>query len=267
MTFVDAFWFSLFVKVGATAVIVIAAAIAAERSGPFWGGLVVGMPVSAGPAYVMLAIEYDTAFLELSALNSLAGNTAAVIFLLVLAYVAPRLSTVTTLVTATVVWIAIAFVIRAIDWTLTPAIVLNAVALGATWWLTRNIQPGPVAERNPQRRWFDLPIRAVAIGVFVAAVVSLGETIGPEATGIVSVYPVALTSLVLLVMPRLGGQTTAALMASIVRSMVGFAVGFLVIHLTVAAWGATLSLTAGLLVMIAWAALRLSHRALTTRRA
>lgn len=267
MEFVDTLWFSLFVKVASTATIVIAAAVAAEKSGPFWGGLVVGLPVSAGPAYVMLAIEYDTAFLELSSLNSLAGNTAAVIFLLVLAYIAPRLNTLTTLTVATAIWIAIAGVIRLIEWSLLPAIAINVVALGLTWWLTRDIPPGPPVRDEKQRRWLDLPVRAALIGLFVAGVVSVGDIIGPEATGIVSVYPVALTSLVLLIMPRLGGQTTAALMASIVRSMVGFAVGFLVIHLTVIDWGAALSLTAGLMVMIAWAALRLSHRALTTRRA
>jgi uncharacterized membrane protein len=102
--------------------------------------------------------------------------------------------------------------------------------------------------------------------VFVAIVVTLGQVIGPQATGIVSVYPITLTSLVLIAMPRLGGQTTAATMASIVRSMIGFSAGFLLISMSIQAWGAALSLSAALLVMIGWAGLRLAHRWFEQRR-
>jgi uncharacterized membrane protein len=66
-------------------------------------------------------------------------------------------------------------------------------------------------------------------------------------------------------MPRLGGQTTAATMASIVRSMIGFSAGFLLISVSIQAWGAALSLASALLLMIGWAGLRLAHRRLQQR--
>ncbi len=263
---IDALWFSLLIKVGVTAATVVAAAIAAEKSGPFWGGLVVGLPVSAGPAYVMLAIEYDTAFLEVSSLNSLAGNTGAVIFLLAFVYAAPRFGLAVCLALSTGLWVAVAFAIRAIEWTFLSAMIVNLTVIAIVLLLTRNVDPGPPTGRPLQKRWYDLPMRALAVGLFVAAVVSLGEVIGPESTGILSVYPVTLTSLALLAMPRLGGQTTAALMAGIVRSMVGFALGFVAIHLTVVSWGAPLSLSVGLAIMLAWAGVRMAHRSWTTRR-
>ncbi|MDA0369405.1 MAG: hypothetical protein O3C65_15310 [Proteobacteria bacterium] len=239
---------------------VIAAAIAAEKSGPFWGGLVVGLPTSAGPAYVMLAIDYDDAFLAVSSLNSLAGNTGAMVFLVVLAYAAPRLSMIATLALATGIWLVVAAAIGSLSWTLPWAVAINGLSLAAAVVLTRNIPAGPPTGRAIQPRWFDLPVRGTIVGLFVAGVVSLGHVIGPAATGIVTVYPVTLTSLVLLAMPRLGGQTTAATMASIVRSMIGFSAGFLLITVTVESWGAVLSLSAALAVMIAWAGLRMAHR-------
>ena len=248
------------IKVAVTAVTVVAAAIAAEKSGPFWGGLVIGLPTSAGPAYVMLAIEYDDAFIAVSALNSLAGNTGAVVFLIIIIYTAPRLSVAATLGLATGAWLVIAWGIGQITWSVPWAIVINVIILVPALWFTRDILPGPPTGRSLARRWHDLPIRGVIVGVFVAIVVTLGKVIGPEATGIVSVYPITLTSLVLIVMPRLGGQTTAATMASIVRSMIGFSAGFLLISVSAQSWGATLSLSAALMLMIGWAGLRLAHR-------
>jgi uncharacterized membrane protein (GlpM family) len=267
ISIVDAVWFSLLIKVAVTAITVIAAAIAAEKSGPFWGGLVIGLPTSAGPAYVMLAIEYDDAFLAVSSLNSLAGNTGAVIFLVILAYAAPRLSLTATLALATGVWLVIAWGVAQVIWTVPSAVLINVVVLAAGLWLTRDIPAGPPTGRALTRQWYDLPVRGVIVGVFVAVVVTLGQVIGPQATGIVSVYPITLTSLVLIAMPRLGGQTTAAMMASIVRSMIGFSAGFLLISMSIQAWGAALSLSAALLVMIGWAGLRLAHRWFEQRRA
>ena len=263
---VDVVWFSLLIKVAVTAITVIAAAIAAEKSGPFWGGLVIGLPTSAGPAYVMLAIEYDDAFLAISALNSLAGNTGAVVFLVILTYAAPRLSVVTTLALATGVWLVIAWGVGQVIWTVPWAVLINVIVVAVAVWLTRDIPPGPPTGRALARRWYDLPVRGMVVGVFVAVVVTLGQVIGPQATGIVSVYPITLTSLVLIAMPRLGGQTTAATMASIVRSMIGFSAGFLLISMSIQAWGAVLSLSAALLVMIGWAGLRLAHRWFEQRR-
>ena len=263
---VDAVWFSLLIKVAVTAITVIAAAIAAEKSGPFWGGLVIGLPTSAGPAYVMLAIEYDDAFLAISALNSLAGNTGAVVFLVILTYAAPRLSVVSTLALATGVWLVIAWGVGQVIWTVPWAVLINVIVLAVALWLTRDIPPGPRTGRALARRWYDLPMRGLVVGVFVAVVVTLGQVIGPQATGIVSVYPITLTSLVMIAMPRLGGQTTAATMASIVRSMIGFSAGFLLISMSIQAWGAALSLSAALLVMIGWAGLRLAHRWFEQRR-
>lgn len=208
----------------------------------------------------MLAIEYDDSFLAVSALNSLAGNTGAAVFLVILTYAAPRLSVAATLALATGAWLVIAWGVAQVTWSVPWAVLINVIVLGAALWLTRDIPTGPPTGRSLARRWYDLPIRGGVVGMFVAVVVTLGQVIGPKATGIVSVYPITLTSLVLIAMPRLGGQTTAATMASIVRSMIGFSGGFLLISVSIQAWGAALSLSAALMLTIGWAGLRLAHR-------
>jgi len=262
----ESFWFSLLLRVGVTAFTVVGAAVAAEKAGPFWGALVVGLPVSAGPAYAMLAIEYDAAFLAVSALNSMAGNIGAVIFLVVLTFAAPRLAMVPSLLIATVVWFAMAWPLRSIAWTPLAASLANIAVFALALLLTRNIQPGPPTGRTVQPRWYDLPLRGLLVGVFVTAVVSVSHLIGPAATGIAAVYPIAITSLLLLLFPRIGGQTTAATMAGVVRAMIGFPVAFLVMHHTIEDWGKLPALLAALGVMLGWAALLVVHRAVRQRR-
>ena len=77
----DAFWFALALKAIATAFVVVLASVVAERVGPKWGGLVASIPVSAGPAYVLLAMQHDAAFIAHSALLSFASGAATWVFL------------------------------------------------------------------------------------------------------------------------------------------------------------------------------------------
>jgi hypothetical protein len=64
-----------------TALFVTATTIIAERLGATVGALVATLPVSAGPVYVFLALDHDSAFISSSAIASLALNSATAIYL------------------------------------------------------------------------------------------------------------------------------------------------------------------------------------------
>ena len=84
------FWIALAVKVVASALIVVLASVAAEAAGPFWGGLIITLPISSGPAYVLLSLQHDAIFIADSALSSFAANAATFVLLTVFALLAPR---------------------------------------------------------------------------------------------------------------------------------------------------------------------------------
>ena len=86
----------------------------------------------------------------------------------------------------------------------------------------------------------------------VALVVLTGRLIGPRAAGIAALLPVVLTSLALILHPRIGGPATAAVMASGMPGMAGFTVGIAVLHLTVVPLGSAAALILGLVVCVAW---------------
>src|ERR1044071_9938122 len=84
------FWVSLVLKMAVTAGLVIAAAMVAERFGAAIGAIVATFPVAAGPAYVFVSLDHDSAFIAASAIGSIAAHAATAVFSLVFIVLAQR---------------------------------------------------------------------------------------------------------------------------------------------------------------------------------
>src|SRR3954471_22711459 len=84
------FWYGLVLKMAMTATIVVAASIAAERTGPFIAALIAALPTAASAAYIILALEHPPAFIAASAVGSFVAGAAVAIFALAYAALAQR---------------------------------------------------------------------------------------------------------------------------------------------------------------------------------
>ncbi len=255
------FLLGLLVRAGVTALVVVGATVAAEVAGPFWGGLIVSLPVAAGPAYVMLALQHDAAFIAASALNSLAVNAASFVFLAALALLALRVRWWWALVGSLGAWTGTVLLIRQVEWDVAGAVVLNVAAILVCLALTRSVEREVAAPGGPvRRRWFELPVRAAMVGLLVGGVVTGSRALGPALTGMATVFPVAFTSFALLVLPRVGGAVAAAIMVSALRAMPGFALALLTLHLAAVPLGAGVALAVALLPSLAWSAMLMLRR-------
>ncbi len=256
-----AFWTALLVKAVATALIVVLASVAAEAAGPFWGGLIISLPIAAGPAYVMLSLQHDAGFIADSALGSFTTNAATFVLLSVIARLAPRHRRFVVIGGGLSAWLLAVLAIHAVAWSLGGALLLNLVVIVLAHWLTRPAARAPaVASGALRRRWFELPVRAALVGLVVASVVTASRALGPAMTGMAAVFPVAFTSFAFLVLPRLGGAASAAVMAGAVRAMPGFALSLLMLHLCAAPLGAGWALLAMLGTSLLWSAGMLAWR-------
>src|SRR6202035_5851178 len=117
----------LLVRMAVAAAFVASASVIAERSGPVIGALVATLPISAGPAYVFLALDHDAAFIANGALASLPINAATIWLALTYVVLAQRHGAPVSWGCAAVVWIALATASRSFQWTLTGGIIVNAV--------------------------------------------------------------------------------------------------------------------------------------------
>ncbi|WP_029007644.1 hypothetical protein [Azospirillum halopraeferens] len=246
-------WLPLLTKATATALIVVIAARAAERVGPFFGGLIASLPLSAGPAYLFVALANDDRFVAASALSSIVTNAATIAFLALLVLLAPRVRLTVAFGTALAVWLGTSVGLSGVAWTAPQALALNAAVFAAAGLAVWRVRP---PERVPpaRSRWYDTPVRAALVAGLVAVVATLSGLIGPAATGIAAVFPVVLCSVGVIVHRRQGGATAAAAMKGALAANPGFLLGVLTVHALAEPAGRGLALIAALAVMLAWSA-------------
>ena len=244
------FALTLVVKMAITAGFVLAATVTAERVGPLVGALVATLPLGAGPVYVFLALDHDSSFIAASALNSLAINTANVIFALTYALLAQKRSLAVSLPVAMATWAVLAWAVHEIAWTMTAAVLLNIVVLGASVTLARPLRH----VRMPafHARWTDLAMRATLVALLVGITVTFSFQLGAGGSGILAVFPVILLSIMFILHKRVGGKPTAAVLANAPLGLVGFACACVVLHYTAEPLGNAIGLSLALATSVGW---------------
>ncbi len=89
------------------------------------------------------------------------------------------------------------------------ALLLNVlVADRVGLWLVRPLRHVPMM--RVERRWYDYALRAGLVAILVGVLVTFSFRIGPYASGLLAVFPVVLTSIILILHNRAGGKPTAA---------------------------------------------------------
>ncbi|QPF91662.1 hypothetical protein [Bradyrhizobium commune] len=240
----------LLLRMAIAATFVVTASIIAERSGPVIGALVATLPISAGPSYAFLAIDHDAAFIAQGALASLPVNAATIFMCLIYVVLAQRHGMVVSCASAFAVWIAIASVIRQFDWSLAAGLAANLIAFGICIPLLagyRHVKMPLVG-----RRWYDVPMRAALVATLVAIVVSTSNWVGPRISGIIALFPVVFSSMMVILHPRIGGPPTAAVLANSAWGLLGFGMAIVVLHLGVVWFGSAIGLCLALAACVTW---------------
>ena len=241
---------TLISKMAITAAFVVTATVTAERAGPLIGGLVATLPIGAGPAYVFLALEHNSQFIAQGSVASLAINAINVTFAVTYTLLAQRRSLAVSLGLTYAIWTGLALTVNSVQWSLAPALAINAVTLGIGLWLVRPLRHVPMMRLR--RYWSDYAIRAGLVASIVGVLVTFSARIGPYASGLLAVFPVVLTSIILILHNRVGGKPTAAVMANAVLGLAGFGLCCLALHLTAEPLGKWAGLALALAVSIGW---------------
>ena len=252
------FWFALTIKMVVTALFVTLATVIAERLGPTVGALVATLPVSAGPVYVFLALDHDAAFISASAVASLALNAITAIYVTVYVLLAQRRTMWVSVSLAFAVWLAAALVLGSVQWSAWWACILNLVVFTLCFFI---VEPFAFIPMPPTTRpWYDFLVRSSMVALLVAAVVLLSFRIGPTGTGVLAVFPIIYTSIMVILHHRVGGPATAAVLANAIPGLAGFGAALLTLHLTAVSLGIVTALFLGLGVSVVWNAVVFATR-------
>lgn len=247
----DPFWLSLVAKMAIVAAIVVSGSLIAERSGPFFAALVATLPISAGPAYVFLALEHDDAFIAAGAVSSLSANAATAAYALVYAALAQRHGVLASLAGAIGIWLVAAFLLRAAAPPLAVGILLNVLAYGLAIPPARGFVEAKMPPM-PRRRPSDLVVRAGGVALLVGTVTTLSQRIGPAASGLLALFPIVMTSFVLVLHPRVGGRVAGAVVANGLLGLAGFGAALVALHLAAVPLGRASALTIALVISVGW---------------
>jgi hypothetical protein len=245
------FLLTLVLRMAITAAFVVSASIITERSGPVIGALVATLPISAGPSYVFLALDHDAAFIAEGALASLPINAATIYLGLTYVVLAQRHRALLSTVAAVAVWIALASIIRLFHWTLAAGLIANVITFAICVPLLqryRHVKKMPLLTR----RWYDIPLRASLVATLVAVVVTSSGWVGPQVSGIIALFPVVFTSMMLILHPRIGGPPTAAVIANGAWGLMGFGLAIAVLHLAALQFGSVIGLSLALATCVTW---------------
>jgi hypothetical protein len=245
-----AFLLTLGLRMAITAAFVVTASVVTERSGPVIGALIATLPISAGPSYVFLALDHDAAFIAEGALASLPINAATIFLGLTYVVLAQRHGALPSCLAAVAVWLVLAAIIRSVQWSLAGGLIVNAIAFGICVPLLaryRHAKMPPI-----RRRWYDIPLRASLVATLVATVVTTSSWVGPKVSGIMALFPIVFTSMMLILHPRIGGPPTAAVLANSAWGLIGLGIAISVLHVAALQLGSAVGLSLALATCIGW---------------
>jgi hypothetical protein len=219
----------------------VGAAMATERVGPLLGALIVTLPIGAGPSYFFLALAHPPDFIAASALASLAINAVNGVFGLVYVALAQRRGLIASLAAALAAWTALAVAFRAIEWTL----------------LARSSSTQRSMRCACRSRHASVTPRCRSTGAAGTtrrtAVLALSARVGPTATGILATAPMVMTSMALILQPRVGGPAAAAVIANGLTGLVGFGASLVVLYVAALHFNNNaVALTLWLLTSMGW---------------
>ena len=103
-----------------------------------------------------------------------------------------------------------------------------------------------------QSRWYDYALRALMVTILINIVITFNFHINSYDSGLLAVFPVVLTSIILILHRRAGGKPTAAVLANAPLGLLGFGIACMVLHLTAEPLGAVAGLSLALATSIGW---------------
>ncbi len=241
----------LLLKMASAAAVVVACSLIAERTGPKIAAMIATLPISLGPVLFFLALEHEPAFLAESAHGTMNANAANAGFILAYVLSAQRFSTLPSLAVALAGWVVVMLGVRAL---VLPALPLTLLAVAALAAVHRIVRRYLAARPSVPARltWYAIPLRAVCVAALVGIVTVASDRVGANWSGILAGIPLVLSSLIVILQPRIGGAAAAAVIGNGALGLVGAGLGLAALYFVAVPFGSAPALLIGLLLSVGW---------------
>ncbi|MFJ5974554.1 hypothetical protein [Streptomyces sp. NPDC093060] len=206
--------------------------VAARRSGPRLGGLLLGAPTTSGPFLALMWLDGGSDVAAHAARGNVAAQLVVVTFCLTYGRLAPALRPTPTLTAALTCAVGAALVAAmcANLW-LTAALALAVTFTGLRTW------PAPTYADRPSdgARGWEIPVRMAVSVVTVVLAVNAADALGTFTGGILASLPVLLAVIAPSTHRSTGAESAAAMMRAALTAAPGTLAFLLVLHTAFAA--------------------------------
>jgi hypothetical protein len=200
--------------------LVIAASLSARRFGAVIGGVVVGLPVVAGPILLVLALTHGREFGADAAQASLLGLVSLTVFILVYAFICDEWSWKLALPLGWGAFVVSTAVLSGLSIDGLASLVLAS----ASFLLGAAVLPRPAHELEfPELPAWDLPVRALAAAAMVISLTAASSALGPELSGLLAPFPIAISVLAAFAHAQGGSAEVLKLLRGMLLGLFGFA--------------------------------------------
>jgi len=220
---------SLAVRMGATALFVLAMSWLVVRARPGLAAAAISMPVVIGPGFFVMALERDPAFVMRAAEDALGALAGTVAFAAAAALLAGRLSRPVLLCAALLGWAACVSAAS-----LATGLAGNVLAFGLAYAAGMAVLRARPAQPSSRRRaWSPRAegMRAVSAGALVGVVTLAAGGLGPTLSGTLIALPVGLLFVAAGVLRLADADTARAVMSAGARGAVALALFLLALRL------------------------------------
>lgn len=201
--------------------LVVGSSLAGRCWGPRVAGILVVLPIVAGPILLILYLEHGSRFAADAASAATLGIVSLAFFAVVFAYLSKRHGWFVTLLASWLVVLATDLALSRVDVPAGAALALALLALhGASALLRRQSRQSPPLLTTP---WWDLPARAAATALLVLLVTGLAASLGPALAGTLAPFPIALSVVCAFAVAQAGHAGVLALLRGILPGLDGFA--------------------------------------------
>jgi hypothetical protein len=211
----------LLVKLALAPSLVVGSSLAGRRWGHEVSGLLVALPLVAGPILLITELEHGERFAARAAAASLLGLVALASFVVVFAQVARRRGWLLAVLGG---WLAFLAVALGFSATSIPAGAALALAFAAFALAPLLLPADPhIADEpiGPLPDW-DLPARAIATALLVLGLTGAAAGLGPTLTGVLTPFPVSNTVLAAFLLVLEGPVQLDAFFRGFLRGAYGF---------------------------------------------
>jgi hypothetical protein len=221
---------TLVLKVALAPALVVGVTLATRRWGSRVGGMLIALPVVAGPILLVITLDHGELFGARTARGALLGVVALSAFCVAFAAAAPRLRWPAVLLIG---WAAYAGVAACGSRWDAPPVAGLASALAALL-LARAVlnradhtrRTGHIETLTSSPPPWDLYARAASTAVLVVALTTAAGALGPAVSGVLTPFPIAASVLGAFTLAHDGPAASIAMLRGFVVALPGFAVFF-----------------------------------------